>query len=160
MRKLNGIMRLLKPIPLKSATVILVLVLSGAFLLPTESRAQAVPPRVQGLMINRPIVPPPEPPVQKEIRELNQGVRKNTKALDQKIEAFLGLKPPPRLDVGVPAPPPRPKFSRDEEIRLLEVRLQKLREELIRVSRRLDDLKKQPSKKCTRASKPIKQLEK
>jgi hypothetical protein len=136
--------------------ILLAFILLAVFCSTMECRAQAVPPRVQTLQMVNPPAPPPEPPIQKEIREVKQEVQKKTQSLDQKMEAFLGVKPPPRLDVGVPPPPPRPQFSRDEEIRLLEVRLQKLQEELVRVSRRLEDLKQQPSKKRKPASKLVK----
>ena len=86
MKRFNDIRKLLKNMPLNSAILVLALVVSGAFLAPTDSIAQAVPPRVQGLMINKPLVPPPEPPVQKEIGELKQRVQANKIELDRKIE--------------------------------------------------------------------------
>lgn len=42
----------------------------GVLFAPSESAAQAVPPRVQSLQLIKRVTPPPELPVQKEIRVL------------------------------------------------------------------------------------------
>ncbi len=149
MRRFNDVLELLKPMRLDSAIVVLAVVVFGAFLAPTDSRAQAVPPRVQSLMINKPLVPPPTPPLHKAIGQVKQQVQKQTQTLDQKIEAFLGVKPPPPLykdSIFRPPPPEQPKLSRDEEIRYLERRVRKLQRDLTDLTRRLDDLKGQPRK--------------
>ena len=78
MRRFNEVTELLKDMPLNSTILVLLFVVLAAFLAPTDSNAQAVPPRVQSLMINRPIVVPPEPPVQKEIRELKREIQATT----------------------------------------------------------------------------------
>ncbi len=96
MRMFNDVPTLLKDMPLNSAILVLVVVAFGAFLAPNDSSAQAVPPRVQGLMINKPLVPPPEPPLQKEI----QAVRAKTRSLERKIGVTFPLAqanwPPPK----------------------------------------------------------------
>lgn len=89
MRRLNEIVKLLKVMPLNSTILVLLFVVLGAFFAPTDSSAQAVPPRVQSLMINRPIVLPPEPPVQKQIRELRQDVKDN--ALEIEVQKAVGF---------------------------------------------------------------------
>ncbi|MGO9566462.1 MAG: hypothetical protein ACLP5H_02865 [Desulfomonilaceae bacterium] len=80
MRRFNDFLKLLKAVRLNSAILVLLVVVFGAFLAPTESSAQAVPPRVQSLMINRPIVVPPTPPLQKEIEKLRREVRARPQA--------------------------------------------------------------------------------
>jgi len=87
MRMLNDVLKLVNNMPLNATYLVLVWAVFGTSLAPIDSNAQAVPPRVQGLMINRPIVVPPEPPVQKEIRELKQDVRRTKIELERKIEA-------------------------------------------------------------------------
>jgi len=59
------------------------LILFGVCFTSSDSRAQAVPPRVQTLQMIRPPAPPPEPPIQKEIRELKQDVQANTRELER-----------------------------------------------------------------------------
>jgi hypothetical protein len=54
------------------------LILFGTFFTTPDSNAQAVPPRVQTLQMIRPPAPPPEPPIQKEIRELKKEVQATT----------------------------------------------------------------------------------
>jgi hypothetical protein len=63
------------------------LILFGVFFISAECRAQAVPPRGQALQMIRPVAPPPEPPIQKEIRELKQEVQGNKIELERKIAA-------------------------------------------------------------------------
>jgi|GEM_PF-2105657 len=52
----------------------------GIFFSPADSAAQAPPPRSQGLQMMRPLVPPPETPVEREIRELKKEVEATTPA--------------------------------------------------------------------------------
>ena len=87
MRMFNDVPTLLKDMPLNSAILVLVVVAFGAFLAPNDSSAQAVPPRVQGLMINKPLVPPPEPPLQKEI----QAVRAKTRSSSEKFRSDISI---------------------------------------------------------------------
>ena len=58
----------------------------GIFFSPAESAAQAVPPRGQGLQMIRPLVPQPEPPVEREIRKNRQAIEAAKIELDRKIE--------------------------------------------------------------------------
>ncbi len=67
--------------------VVLTLIFLGVALAPTDCQAQAVPSRNQSVIMTRPIVRPPEPPMQKEIRELGQEVRDNKVVLERKIAA-------------------------------------------------------------------------
>lgn len=83
MRRFNNVARLLEERRLPPCILAFAIGLFAAFLAPTHSDAQAVPPRVQDLMINRPIVRPPEPPVQKEIGELKRRVQANKMELER-----------------------------------------------------------------------------
>ena len=65
--------------------VFLVMVI-GIFFSPAESGAQAPPPRGQSLQMIRPLVPQPEPPVEKEIRQNRQAIEKNKQELERKVE--------------------------------------------------------------------------
>ena len=65
----------------KLSIFVFLLMLPGIFSFTTESMAQAVPPRSQGLQMIRPVLPPPEPPLEKEIGEVKQDVRKAERAL-------------------------------------------------------------------------------
>jgi hypothetical protein len=56
-------------------------VISGVLFTSAASLGQAVPPRVQALQMTRPVAPPPEPPVQKEIRQLRQEMRARDREL-------------------------------------------------------------------------------
>jgi hypothetical protein len=69
---------------LSLALLPVMLILLGTFLTPSESGAQAVPPRVQTMMINKPDVPPPIPPLQKEIEELKRDVKANKRELERR----------------------------------------------------------------------------
>lgn len=64
-------------------------ILFGVCFTSTESFAQAVPPRVQTLQMIRPPAPPPEPPIQKEIRELKQDVQANTRELERRKQVEM-----------------------------------------------------------------------
>jgi hypothetical protein len=66
---------------------ILASVFLAVFCATAVCHAQAVPPRGQALQMIRPVAPPPEPPIQKEIRDLKQEVRGNKIELERKIEA-------------------------------------------------------------------------
>jgi hypothetical protein len=57
---------------------VLAFVCFAVFCTTAESLAQAVPPRVQTLQMIRPPAPPPEPPLQKEIRDVKAEVRVDT----------------------------------------------------------------------------------
>jgi hypothetical protein len=61
------------------------LIFLGVVFTSGESSAQAVPPRVQALQMTSPVAPPPEPPIQKEIRVLKQDVQNKTQAIERKI---------------------------------------------------------------------------
>lgn len=126
MRRFNEVPRLFKSLPLNSAILVLLVVLFGAFLAPTDSDAQAVPPRVQTDMINKPVVLPPEPPLQKEIREIKQYVRD---------------RPPKIINNYYPVPPDNIHFLENQikkmeyQIAVLEAELSRLRQELRRRQR-------------------------
>jgi hypothetical protein len=84
------------------------------------SHAQAVPPRVQALQMIRPVAPPPEPPIQKQIRAVRDEAKSDFKKseqrarlLDQKIEYFLGGKP---IDPDLGAKPIKKKQNRTGNI--------------------------------------------
>jgi hypothetical protein len=51
------------------------LLVFGIFFTPADSVAQAVPPRSQTLQMIRPLVRPPEPPLEKKVRENQQDLR-------------------------------------------------------------------------------------
>jgi hypothetical protein len=73
-----------------------VIILLGVLFMPVECCAQAVPPRVQTLQMIRPVAPPPEPPLQKDINLLRRAQRqldreyRTGQPLDVEIERFLG----------------------------------------------------------------------
>jgi hypothetical protein len=74
---------------------ILTLIFLGIGLAPTACEAQAVPTRNQSLMMTRPVVRPPEPPLQREIRQNRQELEAAKAELARKIDLqatiiFLG----------------------------------------------------------------------
>jgi len=75
--------------------LILVFFLSvlGIFSLPTDSASQAVPPRSQTLQLIKPITRPPELPLEKEIRETRQEVKRAERDLarHENIQALQQL---------------------------------------------------------------------
>ena len=71
---------------LNLGNIVLMLIFLGVAFAPTDCQAQAVPTRNQSLMITKPTVTPPTPPLQKEIKELRQEVRDNKLELQRKIE--------------------------------------------------------------------------
>ncbi len=71
----------------KLPILVFLLMVLGIFFSPAESAAQAPPPRGQSLQMIRPLVPQPEPPVEKEIRENRQAIEKNKRELERKIAA-------------------------------------------------------------------------
>jgi len=64
----------------KLPILVFLLLVLGIFFTPADSLAQAVPPRSQTLQLIRPLVPAPEPPLEKEIRQLKREVQAETPA--------------------------------------------------------------------------------
>ena len=64
---------------------VLLLLILGIVFSPAESAAQVVPPRSQGLQIIRPLVPPPELPLEKEIRKNRQAIETNKRELEMQM---------------------------------------------------------------------------
>ena len=102
----------------------LTLILLGIALAPTDCEAQAVPTRNQYLIMTRPVVPPPEPPLQREIADLRREVRS---------------RPPQIINRYYPYPVPVPsRFLEDRikrmeyEIAVQEAELSKLRQQIRR----------------------------
>jgi hypothetical protein len=56
----------------KLPILVFLLLVLGIFFSPADSLAQAVPPRSQTLQMIRPLVRPPEPPLEKKVRENKQ----------------------------------------------------------------------------------------
>ena len=75
MRDLNHKMDRLINRRWKLPIFVFLLLILGVVFSPAESVAQAVPPRSQTLQMLRPLVPPPETPVEKQIRKLKQEVQ-------------------------------------------------------------------------------------
>ena len=69
------------------SVILLTLIFLGVAFASTECRAQAVPSRNQYQIMTRPVVRPPEPPLQKEIRENRREITENKVVLERKIEA-------------------------------------------------------------------------
>jgi hypothetical protein len=74
MKIFRALFRRLKGTAPNLGLLFMMTVFTVAFLQPTCSHAQAVPPRVQNLMVNKPTMPQPEQPLQKEIRQVNQNL--------------------------------------------------------------------------------------
>ncbi len=86
MKTLNNVTKLGKDMQLYSVILVLSGVIFGVFVFPIHSSAQAVPPRVQTQMINRPLVAPPESPVQKEIGEVKRELRATKVEMARRME--------------------------------------------------------------------------
>jgi len=123
----------------------LALILFGVCFTSAESHAQTVPPRGQTLQMIRPVAPPPEPPIQKEIRGVREELKNTGRQLQREIVERT-LKD--QGSVGhIPKKPtamhtPQSDLSKDEKIKSLEQRVQELRNELANISRRVKDLEK------------------
>ncbi len=126
------------------------LVVLGIFFTSVDSSGQPVPPRSQTLQLIRPLVPSPEPPIEKKIRENKQAIEKNRRDLRREVEIrtlrqqqlFSDL---PTHSHSFPARR-KPQMTREEEIKFLEERIQALQKEFNSLTLRLNDLKKQSSK--------------
>ena len=73
--------------------IVVMVIFLGVVFARTDCQAQAVPSRNQSQMMTRPIVRPPEPPLQKEIGDVRQEVRDNKVMLERKIAAQQLLAP-------------------------------------------------------------------
>ncbi len=105
--------------------IALMVIFLGIAFTPTDCRAQAVPTRNQSEIMTRPIVQPPEPPLQKEIRQLRREVRERPPQIINKY-----------YSVHVPAQPDNIRFLENRikkmeyEIAVQEAELSRLRQEL------------------------------
>ena len=133
----------------KWGIVVVMVVFLGVAITATDCQAQAVPSRNQTQMMTRPIVPPPESPLQKQVGEIRaeqQVLRAQQRQYEQQVrdfyrgaEAFLGR---PIVDSSGRKVYPWPQKNAVKSVSELEVKVKQLEAELNDLKRRVEKLEK------------------